>query len=313
MGRLLPLFLLLAGCAAPPARTQLSVVATFYPLYEFTRAIGADGLNVRQLVPPGVSPHDYEPTPSDAAAIGHARVFVYNGAGLERWAHRLTDSLPPDAVRVEATRGLPLVKWKREDRDHLAEHKETDRDGSPNHGHEEESVDPHTWLDPVLAQQMVDNIAAGLAQANPSASAAYRERAQALKQRLQALHTRYAETLVRCRSRLFITSHAAFGYLARRYQLRMESVLGLAHEADPSPRRLRELVELARREKVQAVFAETLAGRSAVQALSHELGVRLLVLDPAEGLRESDVRAGKNYFTVMEENLRQLALGLGCL
>lgn len=301
MRRWLSLLLLLAGCTALPPKPQLSVVVTFYPLYEFTRAIGGEGLAVRQLVPPGVSPHDYEPTPSDAAAVEHARVFVYNGAGLEVWVDRLVKSLPAGAVRVEATRGLPLVKWKR-----------PDRDVSPSHGHEQASADPHTWLDPVLAQQMVENIAAGLAQANPSAAAAYQERAQALKQRLQALHTRYTKTLARCRSRLFITSHAAFGYLARRYQLRMEAVMGLAHEADPSPRRLRELTELARQGKAQAVFAETLAGRSAVQALSQELRVRLLVLDPLEGLRESDVRAGKNYFTVMEENLRQLALGLGC-
>lgn len=291
--------LLLAGCTAPSVPGNMSVVASFVPLYEFAREVGGERVQVRQLVPPGVSPHDFEPKPSDVAAVQRARVFVYNGAGLEPWVRRLDAELPADAVRVEATRGLPLVAWEddhgdRKDREHP------------------ERVDPHVWLDPVLAQRVVDNIADGLAQADPHGASGYRERAQALKARLEALHARYTQTLSRCRSRLLVTSHAAFGYLARRYGLRLESVAGLAHEAEPSPRRLRELVQLARREGVRAVFAETLAGRPAVEALGRELGAAILVLDPLEGLAESDVRRGKNYFSVMEENLRQLAEGLGC-
>jgi zinc transport system substrate-binding protein len=290
---------LLAGCAAQPPATKLSVVVSFYPLYAFAKEVGGDRVDVRQLVPPGTSPHDYEPKPSEAAAVRNARVFVYNGAGLEPWVPRLEAELPADAVRVEATRGLPLVEWSSE------------HGHSEDHGHQER-VDPHVWLDPVLAQQMVDNVTEGLAQADPQAAAGYRERAQALRGRLEALHTRYAQTLSRCRSRMLVTSHAAFGYLARRYGLRLESVAGLTHEAEPSPRRLRELLGLARREGVRAVYAETLAGTRAVETLARELGARLLVLDPLEGLSESALQQGKNYFSVMEENLRQLAEGLGC-
>lgn len=290
---------LLAGCAAPPPATKLSVVVSFYPLYAFAKEVGGDRVDVRQLVPPGTSPHDYEPKPSEAAAVRNARVFVYNGAGLEPWVPRLEAELPADAVRVEATRGLPLVEWSSE------------HGHSEDHGHQER-VDPHVWLDPVLAQRMVENVAEGLVQADPQGAAAYREREQGLRRRLQALHARYAQTLKRCRSRVLITSHAAFGYLARRYGLRLESVAGLTHEAEPSPRRLRELVGLARREGVRAVYAETLAGARVVETLAQELGAPLLVLDPLEGLSESDVQQGKNYFSVMEDNLQQLAAGLGC-
>lgn len=293
---------LLAGCAAQPPATKLPVVVSFYPLYAFAKEVGGDRVDVRQLVPPGTSPHDYEPKPSEVAAIRNARVFVYNGAGLEPWVPRLEAELPADAVRVEATRGLPLVEWS-------SEHGHSEDHG--HHGHQER-VDPHVWLDPVLAQRMVENVTAGLVQADPQGDAAYRERAQELRRRLQALHTHYAQTLKRCRSRVLITSHAAFGYLARRYGLRLESVAGLAHEAEPSPRRLRQLVGLARREGVRAVYAETLAGRRVMESLARELGAQLLVLDPLEGLSESDVQQGKNYFSVMEDNLRQLAEGLGC-
>ncbi len=288
-----------AGCAARSPQSKVEVVASFYPLYEFAGEVGGGRVEIRQLVPPGVSPHDYELKPSDVAAVQGARVFLYNGAGLEPWAARLAEELPQEAVRVEATRGLPLVP-RQEDHDHGQD---------PTH---REQLDPHVWLDPVLAQAMVDHVAEGLARADPEGAAVYRERADRLKSRLQDLHVRYRETLRRCRSRLLLTSHAAFGYLARRYGLRLESVAGLSHEAEPSPRRLRELVELGRREGVRAVFAETLVGTRAVEALARELGARVLVLDPLEGLSEGDLRQGKGYFSGMEENLRQLAEGLDC-
>lgn len=298
-GAVLLLGVLLAGCAGRAPDGKVPVVVSFYPLYEFARGVGGDRVQVRQLVPPGVSPHDYEPKPGDVAAVRRARVFVYNGAGLEPWVRRLEAELPADAVRVEATRGLPLVAWE-EDHDHREE------------GEHPERVDPHVWLDPVLAQRVVDHVTAGLERADPEGAQAYRQRAQALRARLQALHARYARALARCRGRVLVTSHAAFGYLARRYGLRLESVAGLTHEAEPSPKRLRELVGLGRRAGVRAVYAETLAGARAVEALARELGVQVRVLDPLEGLTESDAQQGKDYFSVMEENLRQLAEGLGC-
>ncbi len=290
---------LLVGCAARAPAAKVAVVASFFPLYEFAREVGGDRVDVRQLVPPGTSPHDYEPKPSELAAARSARVFIYNGAGLEPWVPRLLAELPAEAVQVEATRGVPLVEW------------DADHDHGEDREHRER-VDPHVWLDPVLAQRMVDNVAEGLTRADPPGASVYRERARAYRARLQELHDRYARTLSRCRSRVLITSHAAFGYLARRYGLRLESVAGVSHEAEPSPHRLRELAKLARREGVRAVYSETLAGTRAVEALAREVGARLLVLDPLEGLPEPEVQKGKSYFSVMEDNLRHLAEGLGC-
>jgi len=296
------LALWLAGCTLSRAPGGFEAVASFYPLFEFTSRVGGDRVTVRQLTPTGLSPHDYEPTPGDMAALKRARVFVYNGAGLEPWADRLRAELAQGAVAVEATRGLPLVKLEEEE------------DGEHEAGRElhREQLDPHTWLDPVLAQAMVDNIAAGLAQADPQGADFYRRRAQELKDRLAQLHTRYTEGLRGCRGRVVVTSHMAFGYLARRYGLRLLSVAGLSHEAEPSPRRLKDLLSAARREGVRAVYAETLAGRKAVEGLARELGARVLVLNPVEGLTEEDRRQGKGYFELMEENLQALRDGLGC-
>lgn len=303
-GRLLLLAVLTAGCTPlgqSPAKLQ--VVATFYPLYEVAREVGTDRAEVRQMVPAGAEPHDYEPTPGDVARLRGAAVFVYNGAGLEPWASRLQGELPPEVVRVEATRGLPLVAAGPDEHGHRHEEREVDRGGS--------RLDPHVWLDPVLMVKVVDNVAGGLAQADPAGAAVYRACAQALKGRLEELHRRYRRALAPCRTRVLLTSHAAFGYLARRYGLQVVSVAGLNPEAEPSPKRLRELVEVARRGGVRAVFAEGPGSHRTVDALAAELGVPVLVLDPLEvGPGSAQGKAG--YFDRMEANLQQLTRGLGC-
>jgi zinc transport system substrate-binding protein len=295
------LALWLAGCTLSRPSAGFEAVASFYPLFEFTSRVGGDRVAVRQLTPTGTSPHDYEPTPGDVAALKRARVFVYNGAGLEPWADRLRAELGRGALAVEATRGLPLVKLEEEE-----EEREAGREPR------REQLDPHAWLDPVLAQAMVDNIAEGFTQADPPGAEAYRRRARELQDRLAQLHARYTEGLRGCRGRVVVTSHMAFGYLARRYGLRLLSVAGLSHEAEPSPRRLKDLLAASRRAGVRAVYAETLAGRKAVEGLARELGARVLVLNPIEGLTEEDRRQGKGYFELMEENLQALRDGLGC-
>lgn len=303
-GRLLLLAVLTAGCTSlgqSPAKLQ--AVATFYPLYEFAREVGGDRVQVHQMVPAGAGPHDYEPTPGDVARLRGAAVFVYNGAGLEPWVSKLQGELPPEAVRVEATRGLPLVPAGPDEHAHRHEEREVDRGGN--------RLDPHVWLDPVLMLKVVDDVAGGLAQADRAGEAVYRARAQALKERLEELHRRYRRALARCRTRVLLTSHAAFGYLARRYGLRVVSVAGVNPEAEPSPKRLRELLEVARQEEVRAVFAEGPGSHRTVDALAAELNAPVLVLDPLEvGPRPGQREAG--YFGRMEANLQQLARGLGC-
>jgi zinc transport system substrate-binding protein len=289
---------LLAGCGPQPATPAKSVVATFYPLYELAREVGGDRVEVRQLVPSGVEVHDYEPTSGDLARLREAAVFVYNGAGLEPWLSKLEGELPAGTVRVEATRGLPLVRA--EAHGHAEELGHT--------GQPDRLLDPHVWLDPVLAQAVVDNILDGLVRADPAGEATYRRRALAAKQRLEQVHRRYQRALARCRTRVLLTSHAAFGYLARRYGLRLVSVAGVNPEAEPSPRRLRQLLALARQEGVRAVFAESRGSQRAAESLARELGLPVRVLDPLE----AGPRPGQDYIRRVEANLEELVRGLGC-
>jgi zinc transport system substrate-binding protein len=263
------------------------VVASFYPLYEFASRIGGAHAEVRSLVPPGAEPHDYEPSARDIAALSGVRLLIYNGAGFEPWVDRLLPALPPSVVRVKATAGLPLATIG----------------GAP---------DPHVWLDPVLAQRQADAILRGFDRADPARRAVYQESAAALRDELEALHQRYTATLARCQSRTFVTAHAAFGYLARRYGLTMIAVGGLSREVEPSPARLKQVVLLVRRHGARAIYFDAAASPKVAQTIAREVGVQTRVLNPLERLPPEGQRRGAGYLEVMDENLRQLAQGLGC-
>jgi zinc transport system substrate-binding protein len=310
--------LVLAGCARreatptepaePVAAPRISVVASFYPLYEFARRVGGEGADVRNLTPSGAGAHDYEPTAQDVIALQSARLVVYNGAGFEPWIDRLLPTLPASVEAVRATEGLPLVKGEAE-HDHGHGHGKKD---SADRSKEAEGLDPHVWLDPVLAQQIVDTIAAAFARVDPDRAAAYEANAAALKADLADLDRRYRETLATCKKRNFITSHAAFGYLASRYGLRMIPISGLSPEVEPSPARLRAVVREARAHRVRVIYFETLVSPRVAETIAREVGAKTAVLNPVEGLTPDEQSRGATYFTVMDENLRSLAEGLDC-
>jgi zinc transport system substrate-binding protein len=280
-----------AGCqqASPPEGKPL-VVASFYPMYEFARQVAGERAHVLSLVPPGVHGHDWEPSPQDVTQVQRARVFVYNGAGFEPWAEKLIkEAARPATVVVAASAGLTVTR----------------AGGSGN-------VDPHVWLDPVLARGEVEAIRAALERSDPAGKAAYADNARAFNARLDALNLSFETGLRDCARREVVVSHAAFGYLTRRYRLEQLPVMGLTPEAEPSPAALAGIVRLARERKVQAIFLEPLVSPRLAETLAREVGVRILPLNPVEGVTTSEAKAGTGYVELMARNLESLRTGLGC-
>ena len=300
----------LAGCDAGPAPSHPAtaarprVVATFFPLYDFTRQVAGDRVDVTSLVPAGVEPHDWEPSPRDVAEVSKAALLVYNGAGFEPAVDRMLREIGSRGpLAIDTTAGLPL----------------SDAGTAGGRGvNRADAVastavkDPHVWLDPVLAQRQVDAIAAGLARVDAAGQAGYRERAERYKAALAALHETFTAGLASCARRDVVTSHAAFGYLTRRYGLVQVPVVGVAPSAEPSPADLARLVRLARASGVQAVFYEPLTSPKLAETLAREVGARTLVLNPVEGLTPDEAAAGKDYLALMRANLESLRVGLGC-
>ena len=289
IGRALALALLALGSCAPatPAGKPL-VVATIYPLWEFSRQIAGDRADVVALVPAGVEPHDWEPAPRDVGQVQRAAVFVHTGTDLDGWAEKLLADLPERrGVVVNARGGLRLLTV-----------------GG--------TTDPHVWLDPTLARAQALAIAAGLEQADPANRATYAKNAEAFVARLDALDREFAGGLADCARREIVTSHAAYGYLARRYRLTQVPVMGLSPEAEPSPADLAAIVRTARRLKVTHVFFETLVSPRLAETLAREIGAVPLPLDPIEGVSPAEAAAGAGYLKLMRANLANLRTALGC-
>jgi zinc transport system substrate-binding protein len=274
---------------APVTPPEAQVVVSLYPLYDFARHVAGDRARVTLLVPPGVEPHDWEPAPADIVRVQSARVFVYNGAGVEPWAEKLLGQIRDGDVRVvKATAGLDLLTT----------------DGQ---------ADPHVWLDPLLARAEAEAIRTALAAVDPAHAPIYDGNAAAFSSQLLALHERFAAGLAHCERREIVVSHAAFAYLARRYRLTQLAIIeSLAPDAEPSPAALAALTRQARRAGVTHVFFETLVSSKLADTLAREVGATALVLNPVEGLTKQQDAQGVTYVHLMDANLANLRTALGC-
>lgn len=308
---LLPVLLLavplLAGCTGPGEAAEAPpVVATFYPLAWMAQRIAGDDLRVGTLVPAGVEPHDWEPTPREVEGLLRARLLVYNGAGFEPWMPDLLPDFQAKGGRaVAATEGLPL---------HAAEaHDDHAGDAAGEHAAEQgDAVDPHAWLDPGLAPAMAQTILGALQAADPANATGHATRAAALQADLRQLDQDFRQGLADCRVRDILTTHAAFGYLADRYNFTQHAISGLSPEAEPSPAAIQEAVQRARRLNITHVFFETLVSPRVAQTIARELGAQTLVLNPIEGLTDEDRAEGRDYLALHRQNLANLRAAMRC-
>ena len=291
----------------PVTQEKLAVVASFYPLAYLAEEVGGERVTVRSVIPMGTEPHDFEPTPQDIIALRSSRVFVYNGNGLDPWADRLRSELESAGLSVVAASQAVSVLPVRE------EAVEIIMDPASTEDHEEQyGYDPHIWLDPIRARQISELIRDALIAADPAGAAYYRAQATTLQNRLSSLHQDYEKTLSACINRSVVVSHDAFNYLASRYKLSLYPIAGLSPDAEPSTKRLADLTTLIKEQKVSTIFFESLASSRLAETLAKETGARTAVLNPIEGLTVDDLAAGKNYESLMRDNLSALSTALVC-
>jgi zinc transport system substrate-binding protein len=276
---LLLIAIVIAGCGGAAAGRH-AVVAAFYPLAFAAQQTGGPSLKVYNLTPPGAEPHDIELTPRDVARIQTAGVVLYLSHGFQPAVEQAVKGARGE--KVDVLEGIGLRKGV---------------------GDEAGKTDPHVWLDPVLFARIVRRI--GSALGRPAGG-------NALARRVLALDGAYRSGLADCARRDFVTSHAAFGYLASRYHLHQIPITGIDPESEPSPARLRDLIALVRREHVTTVFFERLVSPKIAESVAREAGAKAEVLDPIEGLTPAEQARGYDYLDLMRQNLRSLREALGC-
>jgi zinc transport system substrate-binding protein len=267
------------GAASESGGSRTRVVASFYPLAWAAEQIGGGTVSVRNLTPPGAEPHDLEPSAREIEAIRSADIVLYLGRGFQPGVQQAVDGAP--GTKVDALEQQQLRQAQGE----------------------ETGADPHVWLDPVRFAAIAKRIGAALGK--PDA-------ATTLASKLRSLDAEYRAGLSSCRRDDIVTSHAAFGYLADRYGLRQIAITGIDPEAEPSARELERVVDQARRSGATTVFFETLVSPRLAETVAREAGARTAVLNPIEGLTKDQAASGKDYLSLMRENLAALRRALGC-
>jgi zinc transport system substrate-binding protein len=286
------LALAVGGCADDGANggrdARVRVVAGFYPFAEAARRAGGDGVEVIDLTPNGGEAHDLEITTDEIDDIASADVVLVMGHGFQP---AVEDAAQRNDGTVAVLDELPV-----------------DAEGDVGSG-----LDPHVWLDPVLMRDIVDVVADALIDVDASHAARYRRNASEYDGLLGALDRDYREGLATCERRTMFTAHAAFGWMARRYDLRQQSIAGITPDAEPTPDRIAQLADEARDEGATTIYTEPLVPDDIARTLAREAGdLRTAALDPLEALTRAKVDAGDDYVSVMRDNLHALRDGLAC-
>jgi len=265
---------------------KLRVVSSFFPIDEFVKKIGGDMIQSSILIPTGIEPHDFEPTINQIQTVDSADVLVYNGLGIENWITKINT-----AHKIDASEGLNASY--------------TDRRNM--------TLDPHVWLDPLLAKKEVENIRDGLMTIDPNNRDRYFNNAKNFLNELDNLDKTIKTYLESCKKRDFITFHNSFSYFAKQYGLNQHSISNAGPEAEVTPTKLVEIINIAKSLDLKVIYSEELLDSRFASVVAQEIpGGKVLVLSPIEGLTKYEQQVGIGYIDKMNENIKNLTVGLQC-
>lgn len=264
--------------------SKLAVYATFYPLYDLTKKIAGDKATVQNIIPPGVEPHDWEPTTKQIADIEGASLVVYLGLGMDSWISKVESSVSGPKF-VEVSNGIDAIKVGN-------------------------AVNPHVWLSPKEAQILAKNIKDALVSADNKNAKYYEDNYNTLLNTLKQLDSEYTEKLKNTKTKTFIVYHSAFDYVARDYGLNQVSIVGMSEEAEASPAKVAEVIHLIKKENIKYIFTEPLTSPKPIQSIASETGAKVLPLNTIEGLTKDEMKKGYDYIKLTQQNLDNLQKAL---
>lgn len=273
---------------AESSEGKIKISATFNALKEFAQAVGKEKVEIETIIPDGMEAHDFEPKPQDIKSLGNAKIFVYNGLGMESWAEdAITAANNKDLIAVCASDGADLIETEASENESNEEH----------HG----KYDPHLWLSLKGAKTEALNIKDALVKADPENKDYYEKNFNEFKVQLEELYNEYKEKFQTVQNKNFVTGHAAFGYLCRDFGLSQNSVSDIFAEGEPSPKQLANLVSYCKENNVKTIFAEEMASTEVSKTLANEVGAKVETIYTIENNEDN-----KTYLERMSENLSKI-------
>ena len=263
---------------------RLIVTTSLFPVYDFARIVGGDKAIVNLILPPDSETHSFKPLPKDIDLVKKSALFFYTSKLMESWAPDLAKEVSLKTKVFPAADGL---------------------DGN--------SGDPHVWLDFDKASQMVDRIAADYRIIDPVNTAYYQNNAEVYKNKLKELDVKFLSGLKDCKFSEFISGgHFTFAYLAKRYNLKYQSVQGVMPDDSRDTDKLITLGKELKASGQPYIYYEELTMPTLAEVLHRMSGAKLMSLNAAHNVGKYDISSGITFINLMENDLSTLQKGLEC-
>ena len=258
---------------------KLQIISSFYPLHEFSQIVGQEKVDAILLVPIGVEPHDWEPTVKDVQQMQKSDLIIINGLGFENWV----DSLHENNYQGKIIDTSDKILVKKLD---------------------DNSKDPHIWLNPVTVKTQVQNIANAFSDSDPENQQYYQSNAAKYIEQLDLLDVKIRNELSQCNND-FIAFHDAFSYFADEYDLKQHTIISPNNShGEATARTLENIISTANTLNIKVIFSEEAVDSKTSEIVANEIGGKVLILSPIE------IASDGNYISKMTENLKNLKVAL---
>lgn len=295
-----------------------TIYTSFYALQSITKEIVGDKMEVKNLIPNGQGVHHWEPTAKDMKDLYKGSAILVNGLNLETWTEKFKSALT-DLKLVEVSKGVNLLETAHHheegedhEHEHEHEHKGENKDvvkpmtEKEEKHHSHGKYDPHIWLSLRNMKVVAKNICEQVISMDKANESYYKENLKKVENRLDELDKKYSDELKNSRTKSIITSHEAFAYLFNDYGLKQIAIEGLNSESEPDLAKMKSIIEQAKKEGLKYVFYEELSESKVEETIAKEIGGQVKMLYTIEGQTEEQAKENKDYFKMMEENLKAL-------
>lgn len=272
-----------------PPNTKIKIITTLFPLYDFAKNIVKGKANVYLILPHGTEPHSYEPKFSDIIKINKANILIYTNKYMEPWIEDILKGINnKNLLVIDTSKGI-------------------------NFNYENKQLDPHIWLDISNAKIMANNILNGLINIDPHNKNYYIKNSIHYINKLDSLDKEYTKTLNKRKKHIIISSgHNAFNYLSKKYDFKCIAPLSLSPDSEPSPKKISQIISLIKIHKIKYIYYEELLDPKLAKVISKETGIKLLMLNAAHNIKKSELENNVDYILIMQNNLKNLKIGLEC-
>jgi len=272
--------------------TKTIILVTSNPAYTIIKELAGAKIDVRRLIPPGASPHTYQPKPSDAYKAQSANILVYVADNNDGWAV----SLPGNRKLLQLVELLPREFWInfRGERINASDTTITTK-----------MIDTHFWMDPLAVKALIFPLADTLAKLDHQNAATYKANAQLFANRLDILHRQVDNIIHPVKGRTVFLHHPSILYFINRYGLIYGGAIEEAPGKEPSPKYIANIVQKIKETNTKAIFNEPQLSDKAIKTIAETANVELFMLDPVGGGKGTET-----YQDLILFNARTLAKAL---